>query len=243
MSLALIRFVNGLLDPLQRANKSLSLSMLAREAGLPTVFVEIRHWGTHERDLPGEEVLRDMGVRAVEWLYTEYWKKLDGGEAIWRRWKEGKVGENDVVEGIRSGGRRGLRELIEELSLDEDFEESKTVWEALWTSCTVRLPMLPEMVVDCMVEMLISIPQCTSPKGLSLLADSLTEEKRSLAHPDTVISWAIHLLSCNGPWEGDQFSRVARRCLAHPHTLFVSPNSPANLQSMGSFATDIGRGA
>jgi ribosomal biogenesis protein LAS1 len=165
MSLALIRFVNSLLDPLQRANKSLSLSMLAREAGLPTVFVEIRHWGTHERDLPGEEVLREMGVRAVEWLYREYWKKLDDGEDIWRRWKEGTVGVNEVVEGIRGGGRREMRGLIEELALAEDFEESKKVWEGMVTSCTARLPRFPEMVLDCMVEMLISIPQCNARKG------------------------------------------------------------------------------
>jgi hypothetical protein len=213
--------------------------MLAREAGLPTVFVEIRHWGTHERDLPGEEVLRDMGVRAVEWLYSEYWKKLDEGEDLWRRWKEGKVGETEVGECIRSGGRRGLRGLIEELAMDEDFEESKKVWEHMLTSWTGRLPRFPEMVVDCMIEMFISSPQCNSTKDLGLLADSLPGEKRLLAHPDTIISWAIYLLSISHPWEKGQFSSAARRCLAHPHTLFAPPYSSANVQSMGSSTTDI----
>ena len=163
MSLALIRFVNSLLDPLQKTNKSLSLSVLAKETGLPTVFVEIRHWGTHERDLPGEEILRDMGVRAVEWLYREYWKKLDDREDIWRRWREGNVGMDEVVVALRKGGRKELGGLIEELALEEDFEESSKIWESLLTNCTAQISGFPETLIDYMVETLLSIPVCNPP--------------------------------------------------------------------------------
>ncbi|CAI1556173.1 hypothetical protein SEUBUCD646_0K02790 [Saccharomyces eubayanus] len=71
--MALIRFVNGLLDPTQQSQFAIPLHTLAAKIGLPSWFVDLRHWGTHERDLPGLEMLRWAANEALSWLYDHYW--------------------------------------------------------------------------------------------------------------------------------------------------------------------------
>lgn len=75
-SMALIRFVNGLLDPFQQGSYAISLHHLARNLGLPSFFVEIRHMGTHEQ-LPNLDILRIATGRAINWLYDHYWTAID----------------------------------------------------------------------------------------------------------------------------------------------------------------------
>ena len=55
---AIIRLVNGLVDPLQLGAYARSIHSIAQQVGLPAWFVELRHAATHE-DLPSLEVLRD----------------------------------------------------------------------------------------------------------------------------------------------------------------------------------------
>ena len=55
---AVIRFVNGLVDPLQSGPYARSIGSIAAQIGLPSWFVELRHAATHE-DLPSLEVLRE----------------------------------------------------------------------------------------------------------------------------------------------------------------------------------------
>ncbi|SCV74661.1 BQ2448_7690 [Microbotryum intermedium] len=71
-SMALIRFVNSLVDPLQTTYYARSMASLAAQLGLPLWFVELRHAATHE-DLPGIAVLRDAARQALDWLYSNYW--------------------------------------------------------------------------------------------------------------------------------------------------------------------------
>ncbi|CAN6613910.1 protein Las1p [Trichomonascus vanleenenianus] len=71
-SMALIRFVNGLLDPSQKAQFAIPLHALARSLGLPSFFVELRHSATHE-GLPSLEVLRQSSHQALGWLWEHYW--------------------------------------------------------------------------------------------------------------------------------------------------------------------------
>ncbi|CAI4045286.1 hypothetical protein SKDZ_11G2660 [Saccharomyces kudriavzevii ZP591] len=71
--MALIRFVNGLLDPTQQSQFAIPLHTLAAKIELPSWFVDLRHWGTHERDLPGLEMLRWAANEALSWLYDHYW--------------------------------------------------------------------------------------------------------------------------------------------------------------------------
>jgi ribosomal biogenesis protein LAS1 len=60
---ALIRLVNGLVDPLQAGTYARSILSIAAQIGLPVWLVELRHAATHE-DLPSLELLRD-GVKEV----------------------------------------------------------------------------------------------------------------------------------------------------------------------------------
>lgn len=62
-ALALIRFVNGLVDPLQKGVYARSIAGIASQIGLPISFVELRHACTHE-ELPSLQILRE-GCRQV----------------------------------------------------------------------------------------------------------------------------------------------------------------------------------
>ncbi|KAJ8661704.1 hypothetical protein O0I10_002511 [Lichtheimia ornata] len=69
---ALIRFVNGMVDPLQTGSVARATSEIAERLGLPLWFVELRHAATHEH-LPGISVLREAAEQALQWLYDAYW--------------------------------------------------------------------------------------------------------------------------------------------------------------------------
>jgi ribosomal biogenesis protein LAS1 len=55
---AIIRMVNGLVDPLQVGAYARSIASIAAQLGLPPWLVELRHAATHE-DLPSLELLRE----------------------------------------------------------------------------------------------------------------------------------------------------------------------------------------
>ncbi|KAK6457981.1 cell morphogenesis, cytoskeletal regulation and bud formation [Scheffersomyces xylosifermentans] len=78
-TMALIRFVNGLLDPFQRGTFAIPLHHLAKQLNLPGFFVELRHMGTHE-SLPSLHMLRIACRRALNWLYENYWCHVEDEE-------------------------------------------------------------------------------------------------------------------------------------------------------------------
>ena len=55
---AIIRLVNGLVDPLQLGAYARSIASIAMQLGIPSWLVELRHAATHE-DLPSLEILRE----------------------------------------------------------------------------------------------------------------------------------------------------------------------------------------
>lgn len=73
---ALIRFVTALLDAAQTSKYKVSMYTKAAEMKLPSMFVDIRHEATHG-EMPSLPVLRDATGRALEWLWQDYWSKLD----------------------------------------------------------------------------------------------------------------------------------------------------------------------
>lgn len=75
-AMALIRFVNGLLDPMQQSNYAIPLHTLAKSLNLPSFFVELRHMGTHEL-LPSLHMLRIACNRALTWLFDNYWSGIE----------------------------------------------------------------------------------------------------------------------------------------------------------------------
>lgn len=60
---ALLRLVNGLVDPLQFGAYARPIAAIAAQIGLPVWLVELRHAATHE-ELPSLSVLRE-GARQV----------------------------------------------------------------------------------------------------------------------------------------------------------------------------------
>jgi ribosomal biogenesis protein LAS1 len=83
---AFTRFVTGFCD-IGRArsgrlggieNQS-SMLEIARQIGMPTEFVALRHEATHE-ELPSVARLRKAVNRALEWLWEYYWKRLTEGD-------------------------------------------------------------------------------------------------------------------------------------------------------------------
>jgi hypothetical protein len=71
-AMAIVRFVNGLVDREQKGRFAKSIQTLARNMGLPSWFVDLRHASTHER-LPSLTVLRGGALQAVGWLHDNYW--------------------------------------------------------------------------------------------------------------------------------------------------------------------------
>ncbi|RVD86503.1 uncharacterized protein DFL_004775 [Arthrobotrys flagrans] len=80
-STAICRFVNGLLDPAQKSHFAVSMFSLAQELGLPASFVDVRHAATHEA-LPPLGVLRTTCARGLDWLWVNYWEKVEVGGAV-----------------------------------------------------------------------------------------------------------------------------------------------------------------
>lgn len=80
-AMALIFFVNGLLDQLQTGQNAAALLQLAKTIDFPYEFVEVRHLATHGR-LPTLYVLRDLSQQALEWLRANYWERqvFESGE-------------------------------------------------------------------------------------------------------------------------------------------------------------------
>ncbi|KLO19996.1 Las1-domain-containing protein [Schizopora paradoxa] len=68
---ALIRLVNGLVDPLQQGVYARSIAGIAAQIGLPQWLVELRHAATHE-ELPSLEMLRAGARESMTWLLHNY---------------------------------------------------------------------------------------------------------------------------------------------------------------------------
>jgi len=66
-STAIIRLVNGLVDPLQSGVYARSITSIAAQLGLPGWLVEVRHAATHE-ELPSLEVLREAAQEVIFFL-------------------------------------------------------------------------------------------------------------------------------------------------------------------------------
>ncbi|OVF06664.1 putative rRNA-processing protein [Clavispora lusitaniae] len=74
-AMALVRFVNGMLDPFQQGAHAVALSTIAKSIGLTLSFVDLRHSATHGQ-LPSLELLRSMSEKALKWLFDHYWVSL-----------------------------------------------------------------------------------------------------------------------------------------------------------------------
>ncbi|GAV48670.1 hypothetical protein ZYGR_0N00740 [Zygosaccharomyces rouxii] len=117
-TMSLIRFVNGILDPTQQSQFAIPLHTLAKRVGLPSWFVDLRHWGTHERELPSLEMLRIAAKDALVWLWDHYWNDDELEE------------EDEEEENVEDEHTVSLRQLIRRgKSLQNLFKEYQWYWE------------------------------------------------------------------------------------------------------------------
>lgn len=72
LSMAVVRFVNGIMDQQQKQIQAQSISKLAQKVNFPRFLVDIRHETTHS-NLPSLEMLKMAALKSLEWLKTAYW--------------------------------------------------------------------------------------------------------------------------------------------------------------------------
>ena len=72
ISMAICRFVNGVVDQQQQHKFAAPVSSIADRLGLPKSLVEIRHDGTHNA-LPHLDVLLGAARQTLRWLDLHYW--------------------------------------------------------------------------------------------------------------------------------------------------------------------------
>ena len=80
-STAIIRLVNGLVDPLQSGVYARSIASIAAQLGLPGWLVEVRHAATHE-ELPSLEVLREAAKEVISFLPSTTQNRLINAEKL-----------------------------------------------------------------------------------------------------------------------------------------------------------------
>ena len=125
-TMALIRFVNGILDPSQQAQYAIPLHTLARNVGLSSSFVDLRHWGTHERELPSIGMLRITAKEALGWLWDNYWNSQELEDII----SEEDMDSNDKVDVPLDENTTELnRLLLVWPGMIYDFSQNKPVWQ------------------------------------------------------------------------------------------------------------------
>lgn len=138
-ALALVRFVNGMLDPFQQGQYASALVNIAKTVGLPLSFVEIRHAATHD-ELPTLEALRALALDAREWLQEIYWLELSledvGGEAFdWdSRQVAGPSDTRDLVVRWLKIYKRGRKRLLDTEVLVRPAKcdsEQQILWTAI----------------------------------------------------------------------------------------------------------------
>jgi hypothetical protein len=72
-TMALVRFVNEMVDPGQKSSYALPITRLAEQIGLPRNLVDLRHSGTHD-ELPSLRVLQLALDQSLTWLRQNYWE-------------------------------------------------------------------------------------------------------------------------------------------------------------------------
>ncbi|PKI85941.1 rRNA-processing protein las1 [Malassezia vespertilionis] len=72
-AMAIVRFVNSVVDSFQTGMYAQSISSIAERIGMPQWLVQVRHMATHE-DLPSMSVCREACALALAWLDAHYWQ-------------------------------------------------------------------------------------------------------------------------------------------------------------------------
>ncbi|KIK71399.1 hypothetical protein GYMLUDRAFT_79471 [Collybiopsis luxurians FD-317 M1] len=118
---AVIRLVNGFVDPLQFGVYARSIAAIAAQLGLPAWLVELRHAATHE-DLPSLELLREAARQSMSWLLHNYWlPTLDPSTA-----PQPKVAPLRPLDPILKEYKILLKLTTRDASLNKQYKQAKS---------------------------------------------------------------------------------------------------------------------
>ena len=73
LSLAVIRFINGVVEPFKNVNLAVPISTIGSSYGIPEFIINIRHSATHGK-MPSFELAAHGARAALDWLKTNYWE-------------------------------------------------------------------------------------------------------------------------------------------------------------------------
>lgn len=138
-SMAIVRFVNGHLDPHQQGAYAIPLHQLAKNLNLPSFFVEMRHMATHE-GLPSLNFLRHAVRQALNWLHLHYWEKLEENSTL--KYVAEPEGSQDnspynsefakeVIENLKIFKRIRKQNLDQEIKYGNSTDIGKRYWKAI----------------------------------------------------------------------------------------------------------------
>lgn len=127
-SMAIVRFVNGMLDPYQKSREAISMYTLAKFAGLPSFFVELRHVATHE-SLPSLELLREGGRRALSWLWDNFWSLNNRDTAAENEYTEYNQRREAVKELMRQWRRMRRTDPTKQIKAGDGSTEGQQYWK------------------------------------------------------------------------------------------------------------------
>ncbi|KAK0562025.1 rRNA-processing protein las1 [Tilletia horrida] len=153
LNMAIVRFVNSLVDSYQTGMFAAPVKTIAMRVGLPLWLVELRHAGTHD-ELPSLESLRLAGDIALQWLDTKFWtpsiaeaEKAFGAESLSPSTELADI-EEDVTQQSESTGFESTldtmrRRIAEAESLKRAAEQGRTLTSAPTSSSQATAAPLP----------------------------------------------------------------------------------------------------
>lgn len=74
LSMAIIRFINGVVEPFKNVNLAVPISTIGSSYGIPEFIITIRHSATHGK-MPTFEHAAHGARAALEWLKVNYWEE------------------------------------------------------------------------------------------------------------------------------------------------------------------------
>ncbi|KAJ2200313.1 rRNA-processing protein las1 [Coemansia sp. RSA 2522] len=173
LSMALIRFVNSILDLEQRTTVAQSMAVLARRIGMPAWFVELRHACTHEQ-VPSLRVLRAAHAHALVWLDEHYWRR------------QTRALPEDTRDRVRAAVAEYVRarDTVKAAATKRnasEFDAAKAALVALTGvlhsdavgAHVVRVLLEPGVLVPTDKRMRAKFPECTMPSQLARQSTSL----------------------------------------------------------------------
>jgi hypothetical protein len=145
-SLAVIRAVNGLVDPGQKGLYADSVMSIAAARGIPSWIVELRHDGTHNQ-LPAYSTLRTACDYLVEWFYDNYWEVQSQHVQAYFNITPSSSSSDGTEESSSSSSRVGA--MITPSSSSSSTGMEKAVLETLAEACPTSITgvFVPEILL------------------------------------------------------------------------------------------------